>query len=42
MVARILARICRARLFFRVADTLFLSIAWAAAPELTLVGGGGR
>lgn len=40
MVACILARICRARLFFRIVDTLSLAFAWAAAPELTLVGGG--
>lgn len=40
MAACILARICRARPFFRVADTLFPTFAWAVAPELTLLGGG--
>jgi hypothetical protein len=40
MVACILARIFRARLFFRVADTLFPIFAWAAAPELRLLGRG--
>lgn len=40
MVACILARICRARLLFQVADTLFLAFAWPATPKPTLLGGG--
>lgn len=36
MVACILARICRGRLYFRVADVVFLTFAWAVAARVAV------